>query len=171
MAHTSSAVAFRALVRGHSEWLAKPTPLLKPRGLMVRTEEDTMRPELSLARAHLEKLMAKREGRVRTTAVLVPSSAAPPLTKSSAKIRHIRDLERTDIYRINPQLGPYPAELEFVFPFAQTISDRVAPGSSVEACVKRLKQMGYAKVVVAGSAKGEASKGRRSKRRSRTLDA
>jgi hypothetical protein len=135
---------------------------------MVRTEEDTMRPELSLARGHLEKLMAKKgAGRARGTAVLVPSSAAPPLTKSSGKIRRIRDLDRADIYRINPQLGPYPAELEFVFPFAQTISDRVAPGSSVEACVKRLKRMGYAKVVVAGSAKGEASKARRSKRRRR----
>jgi len=166
MAHTSSAVAFRALIRDHSEWLVKPTPLLKLRGLMVRTEEDTKRPELSLARAHLEKLMAKkRAGRVRRTAVLVPSSAAPPLTKSSGKIGRVRDLDRADIYRINPQLGPYPAELEFVFPFAQTISDRVAADSSVEACVKKLKRMGYAKVLVAGSAKGAAkaprSKGRR----------
>jgi 7-cyano-7-deazaguanine tRNA-ribosyltransferase len=167
LAHTSSAVAFRALIRDHSEWLVKPTPLLKPRGLMVRSEEDTKRPELSLARAHLEKLMVKkRAGRARRTAVLVPSSAAPPLTKSSGKIGRVRDLDRADIYRINPQLGPYPAELEFVFPFAQTISDRVDAGSSVEACVKKLKRMGYAKVVVAGYAKG-AAKARRSKRRRR----
>jgi 7-cyano-7-deazaguanine tRNA-ribosyltransferase len=168
MAHTSSAVAFRALIRDHSEWLVKPTPLLKLRGLMVRSEEDTHRPELSLARGHLEKLMAKKNkgvGRGRgTTAVLVPSSAAPPLTKSSGKIRRVKVLDRADIYRINPQLGPYPAELEFVFPFAQTISDRVAADSTVEACVKRLKRMGYAKVVVAGSAKGEPLKARSSRR-------
>jgi 7-cyano-7-deazaguanine tRNA-ribosyltransferase len=171
MAHTSSAVAFRALIRDHSEWLVKPTPLLKLRGLMVRSEEDTVRPELSLARAHLERLMAKKgAGRARGTAVLVPSSAAPPLTKSSGKMRRIKDLDKADIYRINPQLGPYPAELEFVFPFAQTISDRVAAGSSVEAGVKKLKRMGYAKVVVAGSAKGHVSKARSSKR-SRVLDA
>jgi len=171
MAHTSAAVAFRALIRDHSEWLVKPTPLLKLRGLMVRSEEDTLRPELSLARAHLERLLARRRaGRARRTAVLVPRSAAPPLTKSSGKIRRIKDLDRADIYRINPQLGPYPAELEFVFPFAQTISDRVAAGSSVEACVKSLKRMGYAKVVVGGSAKGEVSKPRRSKLR-RRLDA
>jgi len=165
-AHTSSAMAFRALIRDHSEWLVKPTSLLKLRGLMVRSEEDTKRPELALARKHLERLMAKRGGgRARRTAVLVPSSAAPPLTKSSGKIRHVKDLDKADIYRINPQLGAYPAELEFVFPFAQTISDRVVREASVEACVKQLKRMGYAKVVVAGSAKASGSKARGSKRR------
>jgi 7-cyano-7-deazaguanine tRNA-ribosyltransferase len=166
MAHTSSAMAFRELVRGHSEWLAKPTPLLKLRGLMVRSEEDTMRPELILARRRLERLMARRRAeRARTTAVLVPSSAAPPLTRSSGKIRGLSGPEEADIYRINPQLGAYPAELEFVFPFAQTISDRAAPGASVEACVKKLKQMGYKKVVVAGPAKATGHKARRSMRR------
>jgi 7-cyano-7-deazaguanine tRNA-ribosyltransferase len=164
-AHTSSAMAFRALIRDHAEWLVKPTPLLKLRGLMVRSEEDTKRPELALARRHLEKLLAKRDaGRARRTAVLVPSSAAPPLTRSSGKIRNVRDLDKADIYRINPQLGPYPAELEFVFPFAQTISDRVAPEGSVEASAKRLRKMGYARVVVAGPAKGSRPRARRSKR-------
>jgi len=166
MAHTSSAVAFRALIRDHSEWLAKPTSLLKLRGVMVRSDEDTRRPELALARKHLERLTARRRaGRAGRTAVLVPSSAPPPLTKSSGKIRQVKDLGKADIYRINPQLGPYPAELEFVFPFAQTISDRVAPEASVAACVKKLKRMGYAKVVVGGPAKGAGSKGRSSKRR------
>ena len=79
MAHTSSMAAFRALVRAHADWLVKPTPLLKLRGLMVRSEEDTMRPELTLARRHLEKLMARRTpGSARGTAILVPSTAAPP---------------------------------------------------------------------------------------------
>ena len=165
MAHTSAAMAFRQLIRDHSEWLAKPTPLLKTRGLMVRSDEDTMRPELTLARRHLEKLMSSRRARrARKTAVLVPISAPPPLTRSSGKIRGLKDLGMADIYRVNPQLGAYPAELESVFPFGQTISDRTAPAASVEACVKRLKQMGYAKVVVAGSAKGAAPKARRSRR-------
>jgi 7-cyano-7-deazaguanine tRNA-ribosyltransferase len=158
MAHTSSASAFRALIRDHSDWLVKPTRLLKQRGLMIRSDEDTMRPELTLARTHLEKLMARRRtGTHRaTTAVLAPGSAAPPLTKTSGKLRRVRGLDQADIYRINPQLGPYPAELEFVFPFAQTISDREAPDASVKACVKKLKKMGYRKVVVAGSGKGLA---------------
>lgn len=151
-AHTSSAAAFRALVRDHSDLLVKPTRLLKLRGLMVRSEEDTMRPELTLARGRLARLMAKRARKA--TAVLVPSAAPPPLTKSSGRMRRIKNLQDADIYRINPQLGPYPAELEFVFPFAQTISDRAAPVASVAACVKVLKKAGYSKVIVAGAAKG-----------------
>jgi 7-cyano-7-deazaguanine tRNA-ribosyltransferase len=151
-AHTSSAAAFRALARDHSDLLVKPTRLLKLRGLMVRSEEDTMRPELTLARARLQKLMAKRVRK--RTAVLVPSNAPPPLTKSSGRMRRIKDLESADIYRINPQLGAYPAELEFVFPFSQTISDRAAPGASVAASIKALKKAGYSRVIVAGAAKG-----------------
>jgi 7-cyano-7-deazaguanine tRNA-ribosyltransferase len=164
MAHTNSAVAFRALIHDHSDWLAKPSRLLKLRGLMVRSEEDTLRPELTLARRHLDKLMARKlKGRARVTAVLAPSTASPPLTKTSGKLRRIRDLDKADIYRINPQLGPYPAELEFVFPFAQTISDREAPAASVKACVKRLKEMGYAKVVVGGRDRAKAPGRRRAK--------
>jgi len=151
-AHTSSAAAFRALARDHSDFLVKSTPLLKLRGLMVRSEEDTMRPELTLARTRLQKLMAKRVRK--RTAVLVPSNAPPPLTKSSGRMRRIKNLESADIYRINPQLGPYPAELEFVFPFAQTISDRAAPAASVAASIKALKKAGYSRVIVAGAAKG-----------------
>jgi 7-cyano-7-deazaguanine tRNA-ribosyltransferase len=158
MAHTSSAMAFRALGRDHSDWLVKPTRLLKLRGLMVRSEEDTRRPELVLAREHLGRLMARRRAKSGRTAVLVQSSAPPPLTKASGRLRRVRDLDKADIYRINPQLGPYPAELEFVFPFAQTIADRESAEASVKACVKKLRGMGYSKVVVAGpraGAKGE----------------
>jgi 7-cyano-7-deazaguanine tRNA-ribosyltransferase len=154
LAHTSSAIAFRALIRDHSDLLVKSTPMMKLRGLMVRSEEDTKRPELTLARRNLDKLMASRpSGKGRATAVLAPSSASPPLTKTSGKLRRIKGLDKADIYRINSQLGPYPAELEFVFPFAQTISDRAAPAASVKACVKKLKGMGYAKVLVGGSEK------------------
>lgn len=157
MAHTSSAAAFRALARDHSGLLVKPTPLLKLRGLMVRSEEDTMRPELTLARTRLRKLMARRTRNA--AAVLVPSNAPPPLTKSSGRMRRIKNLDEADIYRINPLLGPYPAELEFVFPFAQTISDRVAPEASVAASVKALKKAGYSRVIVAGAAKSKPSVG------------
>ncbi|HVB95686.1 MAG TPA: tRNA guanosine(15) transglycosylase TgtA [Nitrososphaerales archaeon] len=160
MAHTSSAAAFRALARDHSDWLVKPTRLMKLRGLMVRSEEDTLRPELTLARAHLRRLMVRRAGNAKKTAVLVPSSAGPPLTKTSGKMRRIRGLDKAHIFRINPQLGPYPAELEFVFPFAQTISDREGPEASVRACVRKLRGMGYAKVVVAGAAKRPRAKTR-----------
>lgn len=151
MAHTSAAKAFRALVRDHADFLVKPGRLLRLRGLMVRSEEDTQRPEIRLARSHLGSLMAKKPiNRSKMTAVLVVGSAPPPLTRASGRLGRKDDLDKADLYRVNPQLGPYPAELEFVFPFAQTIADREAEESSVSACVKRLKGMGYARVVVAG---------------------
>jgi hypothetical protein len=113
---------------------------------------------------HLEKVMRKKTAaKHRRTAVLVPTSAAPPHTKTSGKLRRVRGLDEADIYRINPQLGPYPAELEFVFPFAQTISDRVAPHAEVNAAVRKRRQMGYAKVVVGGAARGERKRRGRSR--------
>jgi 7-cyano-7-deazaguanine tRNA-ribosyltransferase len=156
MAHPRSASAFRALVRDRVDWLAKPTRLLKLRGLMVRSEEDTSRPELALARKHLSRLMSARRPAAKTIAVLVTSSAAPPLTRRSAKVPRAGALGKAEIYRINPQIGPYPAELEFVFPFAQTISDRQATEASLTASVKKLRAMGYAKVVVARGSRGIA---------------
>ena len=70
-------------------------------------------------------------------------------------MRRIKNLEETDIYRINPQLGPYPAELEFVFPFSQTISDRAAPRRVDRGLREGPEEgMGYSKVIVAGAAKG-----------------
>jgi 7-cyano-7-deazaguanine tRNA-ribosyltransferase len=151
IAHPSTVAAFRDLVRNHAEVLTKPTRLLKLRGLMVRSEEDTARPELALARSHLERLTKGGAKRNRGMAVLVPGSAHPPLTMNSGKLKRVKGLGEADIYRINPQLGPYPAELEFVFPFAQTISDRESPDASVKASVKKLKAMGYSRVIVAGT--------------------
>ncbi|HUH99470.1 MAG TPA: hypothetical protein VLY65_00365, partial [Nitrososphaerales archaeon] len=171
MAHTKAAVAFKGLVKDHADWFVKPTRLMKLRGLMVRSEEDTQRPELSLARRHLGKLMKARRPRPRSTAILVSSSAAPPLTRTSGEVRRIKKVGDADVYRINPLLGPYPAELEFVYPFAQTISDRSAPDASTEWAVKKLKEMGYARVVLGGRTRASrlrakrGSPGRRSKSR------
>jgi 7-cyano-7-deazaguanine tRNA-ribosyltransferase len=158
--HPSASLAFRALGDNHRKWLSKATPLLKRGGMRIRSDEDLKRPELELVREHLGHVMrGRRRGR---TAVLVPSSAPPPLTKSSGRLRRVRNIEGADLYRVNPAVGLYPAELEFVFPFTQTISDREASEASIKASVKRLKQMGYAKVQVAGlGRKGrEAAKSR-----------
>jgi 7-cyano-7-deazaguanine tRNA-ribosyltransferase len=155
MAHTSSMEAFRGLARDRQTLLAKSGPLLKPRGLMVRTEEDLYRPEVAVAREHLKRLMSRR--RAHGTALLVPSAAPPPLTKTSGKIHDIDDFARMDIYRINPVLGVYPAELEFVFPFTQIVSDREVPEASVESCKRRLRAMGYGRVIVAGPRRARAA--------------
>ena len=148
--HPSCARACRALGEEHGKWLSKATPLLKGGGMRIRSDEDVRRPELELVREHLGRVMKKRQGRAPKTAVLVPSTAAPPLTRSSGRLGRIKNTEEADIYRINPVLGPYPAELEFVFPFTQTISDREVPQASVKASVRRLRAMGYARVRVAG---------------------
>ncbi len=162
MAHTSAAVAFRALVRDHADWLTKPTRFLKLRGLMVRSDDDARRPEIALAKAHLERVMSRRRSPGSpTTAVLVPSLAAPPLTKTSARARRIKDLGEAQLFRMNPVLGPYPAELEFVFPFAQTVSDRSFPEASVDSAVKKLKALGYKRVIVAGQGRSRPRARRR----------
>ena len=148
MAHPRSALAFRALASGLSGWLAKPTPLLKARGLAVRSEEDRNRPELILARGHLEGAMRRRK-KGSKTAVLVMSDAAPPLTKTSGNLRSTRGAKGADLFRVNPVLGPFPAELEFVYPFSQTVADGESEEATVKACVKRLKGMGYSRVIVA----------------------
>ncbi len=145
--HPRSMLAFRALGQEHAKWLSKATPLLKGGGLRVRSDDDAKRPELELARAHLRNVMKGKKGRA---AILVPSSASPPLTRTSGRLRRMKNVKGSDVYRINPALGPYPAELEFVFPFTQTISDREAPEASVDASVKTLKRIGYSKVMVAG---------------------
>ena len=160
MAHTSAMRAFRALVREHGDWLAKPTALLKHRGMMVRTDEDLLRPDVTLAKEHLARLMARRRPRGPATAVLATSTASPPLTKTGGRIRRVRGLEQADIYRVSPVLGAYPAELEFVYPFSQTIADREVPEASPSACVKQLRRMGYTRVVVGGKGRPKRSKRR-----------
>ncbi len=83
--------------------------LLKLRGLMVRSEEDTKRPELALARKHLERLMAKRraegrEGRPSSS----PAPRAPPLTKSSGKIRRVKGPGQGRHLQDKPAAGALP---------------------------------------------------------------
>lgn len=156
MAHTSSATAFRALVRDHAGWLSGGTRLLKWRGLMLRTREDASRPEVSLAGEHLRRLMARPRRARGRLAVLVTSSAPPPLTRTSGRMRRVKGLGKADFFRVHPALGAYPAELEFVYPFSQTIADGPSPQASVDACKKRLRAMGYSRVVVAGTGRPKA---------------
>jgi len=136
MAHPRLAVAFRALTK-HARWLSKPTRLLKDRGMLLRTPEDAGRPELLLANQHLAPVVRRRakEARVLATPVARPS----PKSAASARV--------VDYYRVHPELGPFPAELQFVFPFTQTVSDRdVEP--RIRDAVRRLRAMGYSRVTV-----------------------
>jgi 7-cyano-7-deazaguanine tRNA-ribosyltransferase len=126
-----------------SDMLRGGTPLLKDRGLLLRNEYDAWRPELALARERLRQTMARGS----ETAVLLTMGESPPL----AKLRIASELPKdADLYKLHPALGPYPAELEFVYPFTQTVSslERSDARRSREA-VEALRDLGYSRILLA----------------------
>ena len=139
------------------------TPLLKDKGLFVRNGHDLARPELARARDRLG--MASR--RSSKAAVLVVSDAQLPLSRLRLPGRKLPP--GCDFYRLHPALGPYPAELEFVYPFTQTVASSGASVAQVGAALKRLRSLGYAKVVLvkADAERKPTGDGARSRRRSR----
>src|SRR5439155_25935914 len=65
-----------------------------------------------------------------------------------------------DLYRLHPRLGVYPAELDFVYPFTQTVEIREMKGegrgreSPREAGLDELKGMEYRKLLTAMPTRG-----------------
>jgi 7-cyano-7-deazaguanine tRNA-ribosyltransferase len=143
--HPRVATAFKELV-SNSAWLASGTPFMKDRGLLIRSDADALRPELGLVRAHLEPVMKRSTDR----AILVPSDNDKPIIRTAAyqKILKLVKDEPSDVYKLHSLLGPYPAELEFVYPFTQTVTDAVPGTREVREAVSRLRKMGYKSVVV-----------------------
>src|SRR5207244_8826979 len=85
--HPSMKAAFRELAR-HGELLEGGTPVLKDRGLLLRSREDESRPELSQTRNHLRGAMTKKTRRRGTSlAALVQSSEAKPLFRMGILLR------------------------------------------------------------------------------------
>ena len=141
MAHPRLRQAFLELAK-HSEDLSVGTPALKEKGLFVRTREDLLRPELRLAAARLSNAMSRSSG-----------SAELALQDSKGG----RDGSGADVYRIHPVLGPYPAELEFQYPFSQTEAS-VATRWTPREAERKLRGWGYRRVVVERKRKGRKSK-------------
>ena len=129
MAHPRLREAFAALA-GRTEELGAGTPQLKEKGLFVRSTLVLWRPELASAAARLAGA-ARRSSK---TAILVAGPGGRPKGEG-------------DVYFVHPQLGPYPAELEFQYPFSQTESS-VGGAWAEAASVKKLRAMGYSKVKV-----------------------
>ena len=148
MAHPRLRDAFVELAK-HRDLLVEGTPLLKDRGLMLRSEEDLERPELVSARKRLGSVLKRtsREANLITPWDSIPvgkkghGSAGPP--------------SRADAYRIHPALGVYPAELDFVYPFTQFVT---AAGIGVRESVKEaaagLRKLGYGSVKVSTAGVG-----------------
>ncbi|MDG6988762.1 MAG: tRNA guanosine(15) transglycosylase TgtA [Nitrososphaerota archaeon] len=131
MAHPKLREAFARLA-AHSKELAAGTPAQKEKGLFVRSVLDLARPELATAAERLARMS------VRSSTKAVVSGSAEGRMKGA------------DRYLVHPVLGPYPAELRFVYPFGQTEAaeeQRIWGPAEVR---KKLKSMGYSKVTVEG---------------------
>jgi 7-cyano-7-deazaguanine tRNA-ribosyltransferase len=154
MAHPRLRDAFIELTK-HRDIFVEGTPLLKDRGLLLRSEEDLGRPELDSAAKRLGSVL-RRESR---DAVLLTSWDSVPIGKKkqgSAGVPY-----KSDTYRIHPVLGVYPAELDFVYPFTQVVTaGAIDSRVSVKEAAARLRKLGYrsVKVSTAGAKRRNASR-------------
>ncbi len=142
MAHPRLRDAFAELSK-HHELLSGGTPQLKYRGLFLRSAADLGRPELRSSGRRLAGAMQRRSEK----AVLVlPNSSMPGGRRQGGKGISLASF---DAYRLHPVLGLYPAELDFVYPFTQTVASGET-GSAVtrKDAVAKLRQMGYGTVRV-----------------------
>ncbi len=135
--------------------LREGTPAMKERGLLLRTKADLSRPEVEMSKL---RLAATRKRRAKKAVLLV--SRAPPAGRVKAQ-RQNRSSEARDLYRLHPILGPYPAELDFVYPFTQIVAAKDLPKSTEKEAVAVLRKMGYSSVKVVGERGSRAYLGTR----------
>ena len=141
MAHPRLREAFLKLSE-FSDELALGTPAMKEKGLFVRSAEDLRRPELLMAAGRLRQAVR----RTSKTAVVMDGASKGG----------------DDAYHVHPTLGPYPAELEFVYPFSQTEVQLASVEGDPRA---ELRKLGYARVAFRGKQAGAGKvRSRRSRR-------
>lgn len=150
--HPRVASAFEEFAR-HSAWLSQGTAPMKERGLMVRSGLDLQRPELAFAAGRLESIIAKRTRDGAKRAVLLPFEKGKPLHRMSSYYDLLKESKKkgdepSDLYKMHSILGPYPSELEFVYPFTQTVTDKEPSEREVRAAASRLRRSGYDSVVL-----------------------
>jgi len=136
--HPSLAEAL-AEFAGAGALLREGTPAIKDRGLFVRDAYDRRRPELAEAGERLRAAMTRRPG----TAVLISGADALPFEMLRLTARLPKG---ADVYKLHPTLGPYPVELDFVYPFTQTVCSPGAYQSEAKEAVRRLRSLGYSRV-------------------------
>lgn len=143
MAHPRLREAFVELSK-HSDALSAGTPALKDKGLFVRSSEDLQRPEVKAAAGRLTSAAKRSSSR----AVL---AFREDERKRQGSPKKPRPGNAYDSYVLHPVLGPYPAELEFLYPFSQTevgaFDSLVTPNDAR----KILKKAGYKTIKVEGS--------------------
>src|SRR5208283_2413997 len=150
--------AFEEMAK-HSDWLGAATPFLKERGLLIRSDTDLARPELKIASEHVRGVMTKSllsrkarkvGGSKGPGAFLLISDDERPLARTpfNQKLQELMKEEPRDMYKLHPQLGPYPAELEFVYPFTQTVSDVKVSRKGIRDAILTLRKLGYSEILV-----------------------
>jgi len=133
MAHPRLREAFLELAK-YSKDLEVGTPALKEKGLFVRSAVDLQRPELVTAARRLSGASRR-------------DSDTASLTGDAALENGTRETEGADAYGNHPALGPFPAELKFHYPLGQTEAASTVPAVPLEASARRLKDLGYKKVL------------------------
>jgi 7-cyano-7-deazaguanine tRNA-ribosyltransferase len=138
MVHPRLREAFLEMTK-HSRVLSEGTPALKERGLFIRSAGDLTRPEIIAAGRRLANVMRRRS----KTALLDTTDDRHP----GGGGQEGGDL---DVYRTHPILGPFPAELEFQYPFSQTEVGAMVPVVGPEESRRRLLKVGYRKIRPSG---------------------
>jgi 7-cyano-7-deazaguanine tRNA-ribosyltransferase len=154
MAHPSLREAFLEMAK-FSEDMIQGTPPLKEKGLFVRSAADLLRPELLAAQRRLSNAL-RRDSSV---AVIASSANGKPKAEKGKR-------SGEDVYRNHPILGPYPAELEYLYPFSQTEVGGMVPVLTPSESVRRLRELGY-RAVKKDTDEPQPKKRVRSKRNSR----
>jgi 7-cyano-7-deazaguanine tRNA-ribosyltransferase len=158
MSHPRLREAFKVFSELGS-FLAEGTPASKVRGLFVRSEEDMNRPEVIIAR---DRLVRATRRSAETAAVAV---SIEPQLRSKPKGKKRKKGHEVDSYKIHPVLGLYPSELEFAYPFSQTVTiDGIAQPPSRGGVIREVKKMGYKSVRVGAVREKPMVRSRRSRR-------
>jgi len=153
-AHPRLMAAFLEMAR-LKELMSLGTPFIKERGLMLRAEIDSQRPELRAVGLRLKNL--KRQSR--REALLLLRQGHTRENQGRHKRQNPDARGAYDKYRVHPQLGVYPAELDFLYPFTQTVSLEERPLEPMVArAVKELRKMGYKRVLKTGGEPPGASR-------------
>jgi 7-cyano-7-deazaguanine tRNA-ribosyltransferase len=138
-AHPSLTDAFTSLA-AMSEGFVDSTPVVKKKGIFVRSVLDFVRPELLSSKRMLERcfLVSKKD------AIIFLQESKPLQNSVYSKLS-----SAADVYKIHLCLGIYPAELEFIYPFTQTVtSSNILDMELISKEAEKLIGLGYRNVYI-----------------------
>ncbi|MDG6898866.1 MAG: hypothetical protein JRN24_03905, partial [Nitrososphaerota archaeon] len=142
-AHPKLHAAFIEFAKA-SKLMESGTAPMKEKGLFVRGSQDLSRPELSVAARRVRSL-ARRDS---PTAVLLAESEELPISRLAFK-EGSRPAGDFDLYRLHPELGLCPVELDFIYPFTHVVRSNYQASADLKKVRQRLKSMGYSRVIIA----------------------